>query len=80
MKFGRKYKNHPTPTWVVIIQIILEYCFYTLAAGTLVVPDQWTWWKYVISGSGFLLGLWKKLQPYWGIKTTFDPDPNNPPV
>lgn len=66
-KFGKQYVGHQTPKWVLIFQVILEYTFVTISAGTLMVPDEWTWWKYVIAGSGFMAGLWTKLKPYFGL-------------
>lgn len=67
MKIGAKYKNHPTPKWVIIFAAIFEYTFVSIAAGTMVVPDEWIWWKYIVAGSGFLAGLWNKVKPYIGI-------------
>jgi hypothetical protein len=66
-KFGSKYVGHTTPKWVLILQVILEYMFVTIAAGSLTVPDEWIWWKYVVALSGFLAGLWTKLKPYFGL-------------
>lgn len=69
-KFGKAYINNETPKWVLIFQAIFEYTFVTISAGTLMVPDEWTWWKYVVAGSGFIAGLWNKLKPYFGIEET----------
>ena len=66
-KFGRKYKFHPTPKWVLVLKVIFEWLLFTLAAGTLMVPDAWTWWKYVVSASGSLVVLWNNLKPYFGV-------------
>lgn len=73
-KFGKRYKKHPTPKWVIVLAIIFEYTFATIAVGTVVVPDEWVWWKYVIAGSGFMTGLWNKLKPYFGVDTDFPID------
>ncbi len=69
MAFGKQYKDKPTPKWALILQDILDYTFVTIAAGTITVPEEWTWWKYVVAGSGFLAGLWNRLKPYFGINT-----------
>jgi hypothetical protein len=76
-KFGKEYIKHPTPKFIIIIQIIIEYTFAGIATGSVIVPDEWTWWKYVVAVSGFLAGLMAKLKPYFGNVTEFPIDPNS---
>lgn len=77
-KFGAQYKDHPTPKWVLIFQATLEYLFATIAAGTMMVPDNWLWWKFVVAAAGLMAGLMAKLKPYFGIETVFPVDQNTP--
>lgn len=68
VKFGKQYVEKPTPKWAEILMVIFEYTFVSIAAGTMVVPDDITWWKYVVAGSGFMAGLWNKIKPYFGLE------------
>lgn len=77
-KFGKKYYSHPTPKWALVLQEILEYAFTAIAAGTVAVPDEWVWWKYVVAGSGFIVGGWNKVKHYFAEEENFPVDQNSP--
>lgn len=77
-KFGKKYKNHPTPKWALILQELFEYGFGAIATGTILVPDEWVWWKYVIAISGIIVGAWNKVKHYFAETNNFPIDENSP--
>ncbi len=73
MTFSKDNINKPTPKWFIILVALTEYTFVSVAGGMFVVPEHWTWWKYVVSGAAFLAGGLNKLKPYIGN----DLKPNN---
>lgn len=79
-KFGSKYKNHPTPKWLLILATSFELLFTSIAAGTLGIPDNVLWWKYVVAVSGFMVLLIGRLKPYFGDETTYPLDPELKPT
>lgn len=77
MSISKNNIDKPTPKWFLILVAIVEYTFISVAGGMFVVPDTWTWWKYVVTGAAFLAGLMNKIKPYISNESSTETNENS---